>query len=294
GDGVAAARGAAFAAAVRVIDRIHGDASNDRATAEPTVAAGLADHDVLVVGVGHRADGGQALARHQAQLARVELDLGVARVLADELGVGAGRARQLAAFALLQLDVMHDGAYRHVGERHGVARLDVDLLARHDLVARLEALRRQDVGELAVGVLDQGDEGRPVGIVLQALDGRGDIELAALEVDQAQALLVTAAHVVAGDTAVVFGAAGLLLAARQRLDRLALPQARAVDDDQLSQRRRDRLVSLQSHLSVPRPTGLWSRRSCDPRPARRSLSSSRYARRDGRGKPSSCPSRGRC
>src|SRR4029450_4594290 len=67
-----------------------------------------------------------------------------------------------------------------------------------------------------------------------------------------------------------------------------LPPAPPVDHDQLSQRRRDRLVSLQSHLSVPRPTGLWSRRSCDPRPARRSLSSSRSARRDGRGKPSSC------
>src|SRR5471032_3094494 len=280
-DRMAATRGAAFAAAVRMIDRVHGDASRGRADAQPARAPGLADHDVLVVRVRDGAHGCQALARHQAQLARVELDLGVARVLADELGVGAGGARQLAATALLHLDVMHDRADRHVGQRHGVAGLDVDLLARHDLVAGLQPLRGQDVGEFAVGVLRQRDEGRAVGIVLQALDGRGHVELAALEVDDAQPALVTATHVVAGDAAVVVAPAGVVLADRQCLDRLALPQARAVDDDQLAQRRRDRLVCFQSHFSFPRPTGPLSRRSCDLRPARRSPSSSRFARRAG-------------
>ena len=100
------------------------------------------------------------------------------------------------------------------------------LLAGDDLVAGLQALRRQDVGELAVGVLDQRDEGGPVGIVLETLDRRRHVELATLEIDDAQAALVTAAHVVAGDAAVVVAAAGVALAAGQRLDRLALPEAR--------------------------------------------------------------------
>ena len=42
--------------------------------------------------------------------------------------------------------------------------------AGDDLVAGLQALRSQDVGQLAVGVLDQGDEGGAVGVVLQTLD----------------------------------------------------------------------------------------------------------------------------
>ena len=45
-------------------------------------------------------------------------------------------------------------------------------------VADLQALRRQDVGELAVLVLDQRDEGRAVRIVFQPLDRRRHVELA--------------------------------------------------------------------------------------------------------------------
>src|SRR4029079_17472468 len=118
------------------------------------------------------------------------------------------------------------------------------------------------------GILDERDEARPVGVVFEPLDRRGDIELAPLEVDQAQAPLVAAAAMMRGDVAMIVAAAGFALALGQGLDRLALPQARALDDHQLPERRRDRLVCLESHSSFPRPTGPWSRRSCDPRPAR--------------------------
>ena len=55
-----AARGTAFAAAMRMVDRVHGDAANARQLAEPAIAAGLADRDVRVVRVRHRADRGEA------------------------------------------------------------------------------------------------------------------------------------------------------------------------------------------------------------------------------------------
>src|SRR3954465_7761587 len=104
-DRVAAALGAA---AVRVIDRVHGDAAVVRHTALPALAAGLADGDVHVVGVRHRADGGNAAAVNQALLCRVEAEDDVLAVAAHDLRVGAGRARDLAALAYLKLDVVHD------------------------------------------------------------------------------------------------------------------------------------------------------------------------------------------
>src|SRR6266545_4330821 len=57
---VAAAGGTAFAAAVRVIDRIHRHAAIVRPPAEPARTTRLADRNVHMVGVRHRADGGHA------------------------------------------------------------------------------------------------------------------------------------------------------------------------------------------------------------------------------------------
>src|SRR5262245_46936191 len=54
---MAAAGGAAFAAAEGMVDRVHGHAAHRRHAAFPAVAPSLADADIAVVGIGHRADG---------------------------------------------------------------------------------------------------------------------------------------------------------------------------------------------------------------------------------------------
>src|SRR5205823_2411253 len=70
----------ALAAAVRVIDRVHGKAAHGGAPALPAVPAGLADADDLVLGVAELADGGPALEEHAPHLGRGHADL---RVLAS-------------------------------------------------------------------------------------------------------------------------------------------------------------------------------------------------------------------
>src|SRR5439155_18221559 len=57
---MAPARGLAFAAAQRMIDRVHGDAAHVRALAEPAAASGLADRYVLVIDVADLADRSEA------------------------------------------------------------------------------------------------------------------------------------------------------------------------------------------------------------------------------------------
>src|SRR3954447_22004442 len=106
---MAAAGGAAFAAAMRVIDRVHRDAAIVRPAPEPARAPGLADRGVHVVRIRYRADGRHALAEHQALLAGIEPQDDVILVAADDLRVGPGRARKLPALADLELDIVHDG-----------------------------------------------------------------------------------------------------------------------------------------------------------------------------------------
>src|SRR3712207_1682838 len=137
---MATAGGAAFTATVRVVDGVHGDAAVVRTLAEPAVATGLADRDVHVVRVRHRTHGGEAVTVDEALLARVQPHRDVALVAAHDLSVGPGRTGESAAAADLELHVVDDRAHRHVADRHGVARLDVDLLAGHHLIPGCETL----------------------------------------------------------------------------------------------------------------------------------------------------------
>src|SRR5580704_3561075 len=90
---------AAGATAERMVDRVHGLAADMTAPAHPAAAPGLADRDVHVVRIGHRADGGDAAAVYQALLAGIQAQDYIFAVAADDLRISAGRARDLAALA---------------------------------------------------------------------------------------------------------------------------------------------------------------------------------------------------
>src|SRR3954453_7640392 len=163
-------------------------------------------------------------------------------VATDDLRVGPGRTRDLATLADLELDIVHNRADRDIAERHGVARLYVDVLAGNDGVALREPLRRQDVGQLAVLVLDQRDESGPIGIVFDPLHGRRRVKLAALEVDLAVGLLVAAAAESHHGAAGIVAPARRALANGQRLDRRAAIKAGAVDEHELALARRRGII----------------------------------------------------
>src|SRR3954468_24569491 len=76
-DRMAAFASLAFAATVRVVDRVHHDAANGRANALPALGARLAELAQAVLFVGHFADGCAAFDVDAAHLTRTHADLGV-------------------------------------------------------------------------------------------------------------------------------------------------------------------------------------------------------------------------
>src|SRR5205085_6590354 len=88
---------------------------------------------------------------------------------------------------------------------------------------------------------------RAVRVILEALDRSRNVPGAALEVDVAILLLVTARDSARSHMALVVTAAGFALAFGQRLDGLALPERGLVDKDQAAAGRRGRLILLESH-----------------------------------------------
>src|SRR5258708_13791947 len=74
GHRMASAGGLAFAAAVRMVHRVHGHAAVHRLLAQPDVASRFADGNVFVVYVSDLAHGGPTVNPHLARLARRQLD----------------------------------------------------------------------------------------------------------------------------------------------------------------------------------------------------------------------------
>src|ERR1700756_1457955 len=87
----------AFAAAVRVIDWIHGHAAVVRTASGPAHATGLANRDVLVIGVAYLPDRGHAILQNLARLAGRQLDERVVAFLGHQLRRTARRTHHLRA-----------------------------------------------------------------------------------------------------------------------------------------------------------------------------------------------------
>ena len=114
----------------------------------------------------------------------------------------------------------------------------------------LQADRSQDVALLAVLILDQGDVGAAVGVILQAEHG-GGADLVALEVDDAVLALVAAAAMADGDAAIAVAAGALL----QRLGQAGLGLGLLVDavetgDRHLTAGGSRRLKGFDRHIAL--------------------------------------------
>ena len=88
-------------------------------------------------------------------------------------------------------------AHGDVGDGQAVAGQDVGVGAGHDGVAGFQAVGGQDIALLAVLILDEGDVGGAVGVILEVEDGSLPL-LVPLKVDNAVLLLVAAAVVADG------------------------------------------------------------------------------------------------
>src|SRR5262245_47312800 len=219
--GMPPAGGLAFAAAHRVVDRVHRHAPDARQAPQPAGAPGLAERDVLVIQVAHLPDHRAAVDVKAPHRTRRQPELRVVAVLRHELAERARRARHPGVAAREQLDVVDVGAERDVLERQAVARLDLGVRTGLDELADPKAVGRDDVAALAVHIVEEGDARRAVRVVLDARHPRRDSGLVAAEVHQTVALLVAAADPARRHVSVVVTAAGLELALGERLDRLA-------------------------------------------------------------------------
>src|SRR5580658_7946120 len=209
--------GLALATAVRVIDRVHGQAADRRTHAAPAHRTGLAVAAQVVFVIADFAQGRAAVDVHLAALTGLQTQEGVQPFAGSELHGGAGAAGQLAALAGLQFHVVHRRTDGKMPQGHRIARLHRRIRAAAHFITGGHALGGDDVAALAIGVQHQRNVRGTVRIVLDAFNSAGDTVLVALEVDDAVFLARTTPDVPGGDATEMVARTGLVLGHRQRL-----------------------------------------------------------------------------
>src|SRR5437764_2365931 len=247
-NGVPTATGLSFAAAVRVVNGVHGYAADVGPDAVPARAPGLAVRDIFVLDVADLTDGRVADDRHAPNLARRHTHLSVVSLLRNQLREAASRAHQLSALARPEFDVVNLRPQRNVSDRQRVSGKDVRLRAAHHGLADFESSGRDDVSLLAVEVRHERDVRRTIRVVLDLRDATGHARLVALEVNDSVEALVAAAATADCDVAVVVAPRYARLRLKQRLLRLrAGRQLVARQISLVAARRRCRCQFLDAH-----------------------------------------------
>src|SRR5665647_290256 len=216
--------GLAFTATVRVVNRIHHHTANGWANTHPALHTGLAQTAQAVFFVGNTTNGGAAFDVNLANFTGAHAHLGIGAFTRQQRCRGTSGTRDLRAFADLHLDAVNGGTHGNIADGQGVTDANRRFRTAHQRGTDFKATWGDDVGALAVGVADQGNMGRAVGVVLDTFDlGRNGI-LVALEVNHAVMMLVTATFVTRRDVPVVVTASLLELRLQQRRVRFTLVQ----------------------------------------------------------------------
>src|SRR5947209_1568506 len=246
-DRMASAGGLTFTTAVRMVDRVHGNAAVYRFFPEPAITSGFANRNVLMVYVADLAHGRHAVNQNFAGLAGRQFDQRVVAFFRDQLRRATGGAHHLRAFAWPEFQVVNGGTGRNVAQWQRIAYEDVSLRAAHDFLTDLQPDRLKDIALLAISIRGQRDARGAVGIILDGCHGARDTHFVALEIDSAELALVSATTVPNRNVACVAASARALLDLGQGLVRSIRRQLVIGQRSLEPQRRGHRSVSLDSH-----------------------------------------------
>jgi len=173
-----------------------------------------------MIEIAHLPDRRHAIEVNQSDLARGQADVRVIALLGQKLRRASGTAHKLPALSRTQLDVMDGRPHRDISERQRIAHENIRIGAGDDRLPHLQPMWRQDIPLLPIRIMEQGDEGRPIRIILDRGHARRDAELVPLEINDAIEALMPSTAMADRDMPVVVSTVNPPLADRQRLVRL--------------------------------------------------------------------------
>ena len=114
--------------------------------------------------------------------------------LTHQLNRCSGATGQLATLAWFHLNVVQQGTDTNLFQRQRIARTNISIGTGHHHITRSKTLGSKNVPLVSIVVVNQGDMSGPVGVIFDARNFTGNVEIVTLEINHTiQTLVATAA-----------------------------------------------------------------------------------------------------
>ena len=166
--------GLSFTAAVGVVAGVHDRAANGGTDALVTGLTGFTYIYIDMIDIADLTNGCGAVYRNISHFSRGETDKSVfVALFTHKLSHTAACSGKLGSLAGIKLNIVDEGTGGDAGKGKGVAGYNVGVGSVFHLVAHFKSLRSDDVALFAVLILNEGDVGGTVGILLKGKHGGG-------------------------------------------------------------------------------------------------------------------------
>ena len=131
-----------------------------------------------------------AVLKDQPNFTGRESEMSILSFFGNQLSIRSCRTSELAAFSQLQFDVMNQSPCRNISEREAIPRFDIGGRAGDHAIRHLQLRRSQDVSLLAIGIVEQSNPRRSIGVIFNGSDLGRDLSLVPFEIDHPISSLV--------------------------------------------------------------------------------------------------------
>jgi hypothetical protein len=201
------ATAAALTTAKRMGHRIFCRSTNMRPSTAMPHSARFAPPQILVIGVADLTNRRSTMGSNFPHFAGRKNQNSPFVVTRNKSCRASGTTCQLATLTDVQLYIMDIHTRRDVLHRHGIARLGLNANATFHNIAGLDAHGRQNIPHVRVGILNQRNMTRAIGIVFDALHRSDHTVFVSLEVNPPIDTAGTTSTMTRGDPTVVIATA---------------------------------------------------------------------------------------
>jgi hypothetical protein len=193
-----------------MINRVHGYTTDVGPLALPPCTPGFSQFLAFMFGITDLPDAGPAFLMKTPHFTGGQFYQDIVAFLCHQLGRGPCASYKLGSLAYFHLNIMDDRTQWDIAHSQTISCLDIHFVTGLNDITDLYASRRKDISLLTIGIEQQGNIGGTVWIIFNGSHFGRDINLVALEVNDAVFSLMASTNVAGCYAAIIISATGTI------------------------------------------------------------------------------------